>query len=368
MIIASLETFTRQQLSIVRVRTKDGAEGIGQLSPFNADITAMVFHRQIAPLVLGAEIGDADGAELDRLADRIIEATYKFPGSYICRALTGLDTALWDLRGKLEGKSVCELLGGTPGKLTPYGSSMSRDITPQAEAERLARLRDAYGFKAFKIRIGKVAGHNQDQWPGRTESLVPAVRAAVGDDVCLKVDGNSCYTPDRAIAVGHMLEQYGVSHFEEPCPYWELEWTAEVTRFLDLPVAGGEQDYDLNQWKRITWMHAVDIAQPDVCYIGGISRCLRAARMAEHVGMLVVPHSANLSMVTVFTMHLLAAIPNAGPHFEYSIESTPWTDGLYAPALDVHDGQVEIPAGPGWGVQINPDWLAGAARQVSELS
>ena len=95
---------------------------------------------------------------------------------------------------------------------------------------------------------------------------------------------------------------------------------AEVTRFLDLPVAGGEQDYDLNQWKRITWMHAVDIAQPDVCYIGGISRCLRAARMAEQAGMPVVPHSANLSLVTVFTMHLLGAIPNAGPHFEYSIE------------------------------------------------
>ena len=129
-----------------------------------------------------------------------------------------------------------------------------------------------------------MAGHDEDQWPGRTEALVPAVRAAIGNDVSLKVDGNSCYTPGKAIEVGRMLEQYGVSHFEEPCPYWELEWTAEVTRFLDLPVAGGEQDYDLNQWQRITWMHAVDIAQPDVCYIGGISRCLRAARMAEHVG------------------------------------------------------------------------------------
>ena len=362
MIIQRLETFTREPLSFVRLRTDDGAEGIGQISTYNADISAQVFHRQIAPVALGA-----DPMELDALVDRVIEATYKFPGSYVCRALTGLDTAIWDLRGKLEGKSVCELLDGEPHPLVPYGSSMRRDITPKDEAERLARLRDTYGFRSFKIRVGKVVGHDEDQWPGRTEELVPTVRRAIGDDVDLKVDGNSCYTPARAIEVGHMLEANGVSHFEEPCPYWELEWTAEVTRFLDLDVAGGEQDYDLNQWRRILWMHAVDIAQPDICYIGGLTRALRVAKWAEKVGMPVVPHSANRSLVTVFTMHMMAAIPNAGPHFEFSIEPTPWTEGVYKPALTVRDGEIALPAGPGWGVEINGDWLAKADRQVSEL-
>ena len=363
MIIERLETFTREQLSFVRVLTDDGAEGMGQMSTFNADISAMVFHRQVVPLALGGDAADIDG-----LADRVIEGTHKFPGSYVCRALTGLDTALWDLRGKLEGKSVCELLGGEPRPLVPYGSSMRRDITPADEAARLVRLRDTYGYRAFKIRAGTSVGHNQDPWPGRTAELVPTVRKALGDDIDLKVDGNSCYTPDKAIEVGRMLEANGVSHFEEPCPYWELEWTAEVTRSLDVAVAGGEQDYDLNQWKRIIWMHAVDIAQPDVCYIGGIARAMRMARWAAQAGMPVVPHSANRSMVTVFTMHLLGAIPNAGPHFELSIEDTPWTNGLYTPALEVHDGQVAIPDGPGWGVEINPAWLADSERQTSELS
>ncbi len=361
MFIKRLETFTRGHLSIVRVHTDSGAEGIGQMAPFNADISALVFHRQVASLALGADPLDTEG-----LASRVIEGTYKFPGTYVCRALAGLDTALWDLRGKLEGKSICELLGGKPRPLTPYGSSMRRDITPQDEAERLARLRDVYGYRAFKVRIGKVVGHDEDEWPGRTEALVPAVRKALGDDVDLKVDANSCYTPRRAIEVGHMLEDYGVSHFEEPCPYWELEWTTEVTRFLNIPVAGGEQDYDLQQWKRIIWMHAVDIVQPDICYIGGLTRALRVAKMAAEVGMLCVPHSANLSLVTVFTLHLMGAIPNAGPHFEFSIEETPWTQGLYRPALEVHDGQVMIPQGPGWGVEVNPEWLARAERQVSE--
>jgi L-alanine-DL-glutamate epimerase-like enolase superfamily enzyme len=362
MIIRKLETFTRENVSIVRLHTDDGAMGIGQISPFTADISAQVFHRQVAPVALGA-----DALDLEGLSDRVIEATYKFPGSYICRALCGLDTALWDLRGKLEGQSVCQLLGGSREYLAPYGSSMRRDITPEDEAARLAGLRDKYGFRAFKIRVGKVCGHDQDQWPGRTEALLPAVRRALGDDVALKVDGNSCYTPKKALEVGDLLREYGVSHFEEPCPYWELEWTAEVTRFLDIPVAGGEQDYDLNQWRRMIFMHAMDIAQPDVCYVGGLTRALRVARMAEQAGMPVVPHSANLSLVTVFTLHLLGAIPNGGPHFEYSIEPTPWAEGIYTPALEVVDGRVAIPQGPGWGIELNEDWLAGSAYAVSEL-
>jgi L-alanine-DL-glutamate epimerase-like enolase superfamily enzyme len=361
--IASIETFTREHLSMVRVRTDDGAEGWGQISPYNADISAMVMHRQIAPHALGA-----DALDMDALVDRCLEATYKFPGSYVCRALTGLDTALWDLRGKLEGQSVCSLLGGAPGPFPVYGSSMRRDIIPEDEAERLVRLRDSYGFRAFKVRIGKVCGHDEDEWPGRTEALIPAVRRALGEDVTLLVDANSCYTPRKAIEVGQMLFEYGVGHLEEPCPYWRLEWTAEVTRALRVPVAGGEQDYDLQQWQRMVSMPAVDIVQPDICYIGGLTRALRVARMAECMGLSCVPHSANLSMVTVFTLHMMGAIPNAGPHIEFSIEPTPWTHDLYSPALIVRDGQVEIPDRPGWGVEISPSWLAGAAHQISELS
>jgi L-alanine-DL-glutamate epimerase-like enolase superfamily enzyme len=360
--ITSLETFTQTHLSLVRVRTDDGAEGIGQISPYNADISAQVFHRQIAPHALGQ-----DPLEIDRLADHCIEAEYKFPGSYVCRALTGLDTALWDLRGKLEGKSVCKLLGGIPREYLVYGSSMRRDITPDDEARRLVDLQQKHGYRAFKIRVGKVNGHDQDQWPGRTESLVPSVRRAIGSEATLLVDGNSCYTPQRAIEVGQLLQEHHVGHFEEPCPYWELEWTAQVAAALDVPVAGGEQDYDLCQWRRIIDLHAVDIVQPDICYIGGLSRALRVANMAAEAGLPCVPHSANLSLVTVFTLHMMGAIRNAGPHIEFSIEPTPWTDDLFFPALEVRNGKVNIPDGPGWGVTINPEWLTRAQYQISTL-
>ena len=360
-LIRTVETFTLGHVCFVRVRTEDGSEGIGQTAPFNADITAAVVHRQVAPHVLGRDAGD-----IAALVDLCVEREYKFPGSYVCRAVGGLDTALWDLRGKLEGKSVCELLGGKPRPFPAYGSSMRRDITPEDEATRLARLTDSHGYRAFKIRIGKVCGHDVDEWPGRTEALVPAVRKAIGGGVSLLVDANSCYTPARAIEVGRLLRDQNVCHFEEPCPYWELEWTAEVAAALEVPVAGGEQDTDLAQWRRMIAMRAVDIVQPDVCYVGGLTRALRVAEMAADTAIPCVPHSANRSLVTVFALHMLGAIPNAAPYLEFTIEEGDWTDGLFSPALEAIDGKVQIPDAPGWGVTINPAVLASADRRVSE--
>ncbi len=365
--IKKLETFTNQAVGFVKVTTDDGKEGWGQVSNYNADITCQIFHRQVARYALGQ-----DALDIESLVTLIPEREHKFPGSYLMRAITGLDTALWDLRGKLEGKSVCELLGGKPRPFPVYASSMKRgEITPEAEAERLKRLQGEHGYKAFKFRVGKECGHDEDEWPGRTDAIVPQVRKALGDKAILLVDGNSGYTPKKAIEVGHMLQDHGVVHFEEPCPYWEYHWTKEVKDALDLDVTGGEQDCDLALWRFAIDMRAVDVVQPDVCYIGGINRTLKVVEMAKKAGIPVTPHSANLSMVTVFTLHLMGAIDNAGPYVEFSIEGEdyyPWQDGLFTPALVAKDGKVQIPDAPGWGVEISKDWLSKATCQKSELA
>jgi L-alanine-DL-glutamate epimerase-like enolase superfamily enzyme len=363
--IKRLETYCNEYVGFVRVTTDDGKEGWGQVSNYNADITCKVFHRQVARWALGA-----DALDIEALLTAIPEREHKFPGSYLMRALSGLDTALWDLRGKLEGKSVCELLGGKPRPFPVYASSMKRgEITPEDEAARFLKLRDAFGYDAFKFRIGKECGHDEDEWPGRTEAIVPGIRKALGPDARLLVDANSAYSPKKAIAVGRMLEDHGICHFEEPCPYWEYQWTKEVTEALSLDVTGGEQDCDLALWRFMIDMRAVDVVQPDVCYLGGINRTLKVAQMAKAAGLPVTPHSANLSLVTVFTLHLMGALANAGPYVEFSIEGAdyyPWQDNLYAPALVARDGNVQIPDGPGWGIEINKDWLAAATYQKSE--
>jgi L-alanine-DL-glutamate epimerase-like enolase superfamily enzyme len=363
--IKSIETFTTEFVGLVRLTAEDGSQGWGQVSTYNADISALVLHRQVAPYALGA-----DAFDIDSLVLRIVEAEHKFPGSYLRRAIGGIDTALWDLRGNIERKSVCELLGGKPRPLRVYASSMRRDISPDDEAERLKRLRDECGYDAFKIRVGSEFGHDRDEMPGRTEAIIPAVRKALGDDAALLADANSCYTPGRAIEVGRLLEDRGFCHFEEPCPYWELDWTKQVADALDIDVTGGEQDCDLATWRRIVAMRAVDVLQPDICYLGGISRTLQVASYAKEAGLPCTLHSANLSLVTVFSLHLMGAIEAAGPYVEFSIEGLdyyPWQAGLYEPALVARNGKVQIPEGPGWGVEINPDWLDRAEYRISGM-
>jgi L-alanine-DL-glutamate epimerase-like enolase superfamily enzyme len=363
--IHKLETFSNEFVGFVRVTTDTGHQGWGQVSTYNADITVEVFHRQVARHALGTDALDfADTLEI------INEREHKYPGSYLRRAMTGLDTALLDLRGKIEGKPVTALIGGTPGKLRAYASSMKRDITPKDEAKRLCRLRDEKGFDAFKWRVGAECGRDRDEWPGRTEEIVPTVSHALGDGVAKLVDANSCYSPKRAIEVGRLLEAEGIGHFEEPCPYWEFAQTKEVADALSIDVTGGEQDCEFTAWETMIGMRAVDVVQPDVMYMGGMLRTLRVCRMAEAAGLPVTPHAANLSLVTMCTMHLLRAIPNAGKYLEFSIEEEdyyPWQYGLFrGDPYRIEDGQATVTDEPGWGVEIDPRWLETAQYRVSE--
>lgn len=354
--IVRLETFHNEFVCFVRATAEDGAFGWGQTSTYNADITAQVFHRQIVPWALGADASDIGG--LVRLIER---REHKFPGSYRARALAGLDTALWDMAGRRAGKPVASLIGGAPGPVRAYASSMKRDISAHDEADRLVRLCAEGGFTAAKWRVGAECGEDIDEWPGRTEEIIPVVSRALGDGIDKLVDANSGFSVPRAISVGRMLEDNGIGHYEEPVPYWDLDATREVTLALEIDVTGGEQDWDMATWKRMIDMRAVDVVQPDVMYMGGLSRTLEVARMAHAAGLPCTPHAANLSLVTMCTMHLLTAIPNAGKYLELSIEGDdyyPWQRDLFvATPYAVAEGHVTVSDLPGWGVEINPAWL-----------
>jgi len=364
--ITKIESFCNEYIGFVRLTNEDGAQGWGQVSTYNSDITCQILHRQVAPWTLGEKTED-----LDDLLDLVTEREHKFPGSYLRRAMGGFDTAIWDMKGKVAGQPVVKLLGGDPGSLRAYASSMKRDITPKDEAYRLCKLRDEFGFDAFKVRAGAEVGRNKDEWPGRTEEIIPTISRELGDRVDLLIDANSCYTVDRAIEIGKQLQDNGFSHFEEPCPYWELEQTKAVTDALEIDVTGGEQDCDIPTWRRMIEMGAVNIAQPDILYLGGINRTLRVVDLAKSAGIPITPHCANLSLVTLFTMHLLKAIPNAGKYLEFSIEGAdyyPWQQELFLEdPYSVDDGKVTISDKPGWGIEIRSDWLEKSTYQCSEI-
>ena len=366
--INRIETFSTAFVGFVRITTDGGATGLGQVSTYNSDITSTVLHRQVAPWVLGVEFDD-----IDALTDKVIEREHKFPGSYMKRALGGLDTAIWDCRGKQAGLPVTALIGGTPGPLRAYASSMKRDITPQAEAERFKRLRDDSGFDAFKFRVAAEYGHDVDEWPGRTEEIVPVIRKALGDDVSLLVDANSGFSPKRAIEVGRLLQDNGIEHFEEPCLYWELEQTREVADALDIAVTGGEQDCEIPTWRRMIEMRAVDIVQPDILYLGGISRTLaglphgQCRRPADHAALRqsgprhAFHHAsaAGRSRAPANTSNSRSRVP----------DYYPWQEGLFVKSpYRVEAGRVMVSDEPGWGIEVRPEWLAKSSYQMSERS
>ena len=312
--IISIETFTNEYVGLVRLRTDEGDEGWGQTATYNSEITSQIVHLQVAPHVLGMS-----GLDIPEVNREVLEREHKFPGTYLYRALCGVDTALWDIKAKRANQSVCQLIGGNPKSIPVYASSMQREISPEAEAQRLLELKEKYGYYAFKFRIGKECGHDTDQWPGRTESVIKEVRKQLGDKATLLVDANSAYTPKKAIEVGHMLQDYGVSHFEEPCPYWKPDWTREVSDALEIDVSGGEQDNDMRVWRHMIDTKVVDIIQPDICYLGGITRTLEVAKMAEKKSIPVTLHAANLSLVTLFSAHIMGSINNPGKYLEFSI-------------------------------------------------
>ncbi|GAB3611684.1 mandelate racemase/muconate lactonizing enzyme family protein [Humibacter ginsengisoli] len=361
--ITTIETLQRGPLAVVRVGTDEGAVGIGQAAPYEAETTVHVLHDLVAPFFLGRDVWDAEA-----LVDEYLRATYKFPSSFLLRAVGGIETALWDIMARAAGEPVWRLLGGAARTSVPvYASSMIRTISPDEEAERIAALADEYGFRAAKIRVGDAMGRDRDASPGRTESIIPRMREVLGNDFRLSADANGGYTAAEAIRVGRLLEQHGYAHFEEPCPFPMLSETAAVTAALDIAVSGGEQDTSLPQFHRMVSERVVDIIQPDVGYIGGVSRARKVAVLAEMAGIPCTPHCANSSLLQVFSLHLAIAMPACIQPQEWSIETTSWTQGVFSPLPAVVGGEVVAPQAAGWGVELESEYIRTASRRISTI-
>jgi L-alanine-DL-glutamate epimerase-like enolase superfamily enzyme len=207
------------------------------------------------------------------------------------------------------------------------------------------------------VKVGSEYGFDRDESPGRSLAVVKAVRDVMGDDFQLMVDANSCFSAPRAIELGRRYEQLGVFHFEEPCPYSDLDATAKVARALDLAVAGGEQDWDLQVFKAMLVKQAVDIVQPDVIKCYGFSHAKKIAALAEAFNTPVTLHNAKPHLGTVATLHFAASTPACRYAQEYSIEPYPFRDQLFEPRLEVVSGHIEVPKGPGLGVVLNEDLI-----------
>jgi L-alanine-DL-glutamate epimerase-like enolase superfamily enzyme len=334
---------------LVRVWGEDGLVGFGEASPMHPDVTRVAVETQLKPLLVGM-----DACDLEACYETMYVATYKTRGQGTSIAISGGDIALHDLAGKALGLPVHRLIGGVyRDRVRVYASFMSREMDDARYAAAAARSMEG-GFSGVKIKIGARYGFDAKD-PDEDESLVAAVRAAIGPKAELLVDANSGYSVHTAIKVGRMLERYRVFHLEEPIPYTDLDGMAQVATALDIPIAMGEQQHTRYDFKDILVRGAADILQPDVTKCGGLAEAKKIAALADAFGKYVTTHTTTVGIGLAAHLHFWASTPCCRYAQEYNVGQSNEGSAIVRTKLAPVDGHLAVPDGPGLGIEIDED-------------
>ena len=358
-VIDKLELLYREGVYVVRVRTTKGDEGLAVANGSRMREFYPVFLRRIVPFFQKKDV-----RFLESLLPKFYRhgSNYKLQGIGLWAPYAATEMAFLDLLGKLTNQSIGELLGGVKRReIAVYRASGNRGNSVDEEIDYLHRLAEETGGKALKFRLGGRMSKNADSLAGRSEALIPRVREAFGDDFTLYADSNSSYDVPNAIRIGRLMEKYDYGFFEEPCPFDYLWETKQVADALDIPIAGGEQEFSMRRFRWTIAHRAVDVVQPDLHYFGGYLRVIRVARMANAVGLPCTVHMSGSGLGYVDMCHLASCIENPGPHQEFK-GATKIPVHCDSSSLKSEQGKVRVPSGPGYGVTIDPDFLAGAER------
>ncbi len=340
---------------LVRVTADDGTTGWGEAYGPPEPSAAIVDH-VLAPLILGA-----DPRDTLPLWERMYARTRDSGrGGMVLHALSAVDIALWDLKGKAFGVSISRLLGGRfRERVQAYATGLYFRPQDEFTAELVAEARGyvAEGFRAIKLKVGLT--------PELDLRHARAVRAAIGPDVSLMVDANHAYDAATAIRLGRDFEHLDIRWFEEPVIPEDLEAYAEVAHALDLPVAGGEAEFTRFGFRRLLEARAVDIIQPDLTATGGFTECQRIAALASAHGVRYLPHVWGSVVGLAAGLQFVAALPPATaslhplePLFELDRTPNRFRDGLAAESLRHEGGWLAIPDRPGLGITIDEAALA----------
>jgi L-alanine-DL-glutamate epimerase-like enolase superfamily enzyme len=354
--VESLDLVRWRDTYFLRARSTDGAQGLVMIHEGRHFLTAML-KEKVLPFFLGR-----DARDLETMIDEIYvyKWNYKYAGSAFWTTVAWAEAALFDLLGKATGKSIGDLLGGRKRDQVPvYVSSLIRETTAEQEVEWVGQRIEQTKAKAVKLKIGGRLSRNADASPGRTERLIALARQAWGGAMKIYVDANGSYDAPHAIEVAKMLKAHGVVFFEEPCPFEDLDETKAVADALDMPVAGGEQDASLPRFEYMARNRVVDILQPDLFYNGGFIRNHRTNVIAAHYGLPLTPHSPYLGPRQALTTHFCASLPALPIEMEYAAALPKHPMDWYGPQIEVKDGRVAVPTGPGLGLEFAPEVVNG---------
>jgi len=359
--------FPERNSLLVRIETDDGLVGWGEGGQYGPPepVAACVNH-VLAPRIMGRS-----PHEVTRIWEELYALTRDFgqKGTYI-EALSAIDIALWDLKGKALGVPVHNLLGGAfwdsiPGYATGCYYRGDDVLNHKASLDKLAGEAASYakaGFRLLKIKVGLLS-------VAADAERVAAIREAVGPEMGILVDCNHAYNAATAIRMGRVLERHGCLFFEEPVPPEDRDGYRRVRQSLDIAIAGGEAEYTRWGFRDLIAGGCVDIAQPDLCVSGGFSEFQKIFALASSHGVPLIPHVWGSGVAQAAALHAIATLPpmphtanpvpmQNEPIVEFDRNPNPLRDELLRGGLAIgRDGRVPVPQGPGLGIEVDEQVL-----------
>jgi L-alanine-DL-glutamate epimerase-like enolase superfamily enzyme len=333
-----------QFATLVRIGTADGLVGVGEAYGLpRPEVTATVISELLRPALIGRDAMATEALWEDMYSAQKRAGHTK--GFYL-EAISGIDMALWDLRGKAAGLPVHRLLGGPVREWIPcYASPVPFMPTPDESAARAATFVEQ-GFHRIKIKLGRGIETDVDH--------VHAVREKVGDDIEILVDANCAYRVDAAIRLGQRLAELGVTWLEEPLETDDLDGLAEVRGAVPMAVVNGETEFTKYGVREALTRRAIDIVMPNLARAGGITEARRIAALADAFHVEVSPHGVGSAINMSAALQFCAATPNIR-FYEYNQLPNPLRTALLTHEPEFRDSALRVPDGPGLGVTLDDD-------------
>ena len=362
--IESVELLRDRDNFICRVRSQEGAEGLSIGHPFIARQSYPIFVNLLVPFFVGK-----DARDLDQLIYRVSETSVKSQGVPFCVQLAMLEFAILDMLGNIADRPVGLLIGDmlNPEVSIYLGHHYTNLRKLEPEKSLALMKRDVLETKAKAIKLRAGLGDNLasdiDNAPGRTEKLIRLAREMFGDYMVLMIDGNGSYSVKEAIRIGKILEEYNYYFYEEPLPWDWYEEQKQVEAALDIPMAGGEEEFGMHAFRYLIGNEVFQIVQPDLFYFGGMIRTMKVARMAEAAGLSITPHISGGGLGYVYMLQMVSVCPAATKYHEFKMFHTRDANGTMIPVeskaekFESIDGVIKVPSGSGLGVRVDPDYI-----------
>ena len=338
---------------LIRVETDEGIIGWGEVDSSPEVAKAVVTARTSHGICHGLRevLVGRDPFDIEEVWNLMYEKTsYYGRQGVVLHAMSGVDIALWDIVGKAVGQPVHKLLGGSYRSRARAYASTLMPATP-AEVERQARDFVAQGFTAMKFGWGSL-GLSDDH----DIEMIAAARSGAGD-ADLMIDIGQQYTAKQAIRIAGRVEKYRLTWMEEPLLPDDVAGYRRLTEAVSVDIAAGESESGRRAFQRLIEEGRLDIIQPDIARAGGLTETRKIASLAQDANVRIVPHAFKSGILLSACLHLIATLPDT-ELLEYSVTDSPIrNDLLLKPICPVH-GYVQVPEGPGLGIEINPEVVA----------